>query len=72
MLKELRNFISSEKEKISNSVCSKIKEDDQKGLSQVIGRRYGFIWEEIVKIIFKHDNEVILKGKVFYKDFVEK
>ena len=72
MLNELKDFISSEKVKISNSICSKIKKDDQKGLSQVIGRRYGFIWEEIVKIIFKYDDKVVLRGKVFYRDFVEK
>lgn len=65
-------FTNNEKKKIELSVMNKIAEDDSKGISQMIGRRYGFIWEEIVKIIFNHSDNIQLGDKIYYKDYVEK
>ena len=38
----------------------------------MIGRRYGYIWENIVYIVLKNDANSNLKGKVYYSDFVKK
>lgn len=69
---ELIEFTNNEKKKIELSVMTRITEDDSKGISQMIGRRYGYIWEEVVKIIFKHTDKIKLQEKIYYKDYVEK
>lgn len=69
---ELNLFIEPEKNKIKESIENKIRINDQKGISQMIGRRYGFIWENIVRITLANDDRIKLKDKVFYKDFVKK
>jgi len=69
---ELNLFIEQEKNKIRESIKNKINKNDSKGISQMIGRRYGFIWEKIVCITLANDNNILLKGKVYYNDFVKK
>ena len=69
---ELSLFIEPEKNKIKESIENKISINDQKGISQMIGRRYGFIWENIVYITLANDDSINLQGKVYYKDFVKK
>jgi len=71
LLKELEQFLEQEKIKIKNSVEEHIKNDDHSGLAQMIGRRYGFIWERIVNIILENATNVNLEAKVFYQDFVK-
>lgn len=71
MLEELEQFLEQEKIKIKNSVEEHIKNDNHSGLAQMIGRRYGFIWEKIVSIILENTSNVNLEAKVFYQDFVK-
>ena len=47
---ELNLFIEQEKKKLRKSIEEKITLNNHKGISQIIGRRYGFIWENIVSI----------------------
>lgn len=68
--KDLNKYIKSEKNKIKKSIDEKISSKKQHGYSQTIGRNYGKIWENIVKIVLKNDNNIELKNKIYYKDYV--
>lgn len=69
--KELELFMIEEKEKIKSSVKEHIENDNHSGLAQMIGRRYGYIWERIVSIILNNTENVNLEAKIFYQDFVK-
>lgn len=68
---ELKKFIDGEKEKINESVQGYVASDNSKGISQMIGRRFGYIWEQITIIVLKNDEDLILKGRIYYNDFVK-
>jgi hypothetical protein len=40
--------------KIADSVKERCDKDSHVGMSQMIGRRYGFFWEEMVKSVYEH------------------
>ena len=67
---ELKEFINNEKIKIDVSIHIYIKENNQRGLSQMIGRRYGYIWENITSIILKNDSEINLTGNIYYNEYL--
>lgn len=71
LLEELETFIEKEKIKIKESVKEHIDNNNHSGLAQMIGRRYGHIWEKIVSIILKNTNSINYNSKIFYYDFVK-
>ena len=70
--KNLKSILDKEILKIKSSVEGYIKEDKSKGISQMIGRRYGHMWQIMVIEVFKHSKKVELGDKVLYKDYVSK
>lgn len=71
LLTELSLFMDDEKRKIKDSVKEHIATNNHSGLAQMIGRRYGYIWERIINIILENTNEINLEAKIFYQDFVK-
>lgn len=69
--KMLLDFLNEEKVKIKSSVKIHIENDNHNGLSQMIGRRYGYIWERIINIILENTDNINLNSKIFYQDFVK-
>lgn len=68
---ELLEFLNVEKNKIKTSVREYILSDNHSGIAQMIGRRYGYIWEKVVSIILKNTDTINLEAKIFYQDFVK-
>ena len=68
---ELNLLMEQEKAKLIQSIEEKINLNTHRGISQLIGRRYGDIWEKIVDIILKNSNNIKLKDRVYYKDYLE-
>lgn len=68
--KELKDFINDEKIKIDVSLHKYIDENNQRGLSQMIGRRYGYIWENLTSILLKNDDKINLTGNIYYNEYL--
>lgn len=68
---ELLEFLNIEKNKIKTSVEEYILNDNHSGIAQMIGRRYGYIWEKVVSIILENTDTINLETKIFYQDFVK-
>lgn len=68
----LNRILDEEVCKIKASVEKYISANKSKGISQMIGRRYGYIWERLVIETFKFSEYVKLEDRVLYKDYVEK
>ncbi len=68
--KKLEDFIKDEKIKINTSIHKYVKENNQKGLSQMIGRRYGYIWEKMTSIMLENDTNINLSGKIYYNEYL--
>lgn len=68
----LEEIFKVELKKLKESTEKNIKENSTDGMSQMIGRRYGHLWETLVKEILKFQNKDNIGGKVFYKDYVNK
>jgi len=52
--KKLALLYKKESGKLLSSIKQKCKENDSQGITQTIGRRFGYFWEEMVKHIFLH------------------
>lgn len=68
----LEGIFKVELKKLKESIEKNIVNDSTEGMSQMIGRRYGHLWETLVIETFKFHDKDNLKGKVFYKDYVNK
>lgn len=68
----LKYILDSEVKKIKSSVEGYVKENKSKGISQMIGRRYGHIWQIMTIATFKYSDKFKLKDRVLYKDYVNK
>ncbi len=68
----LKSILDKEVKKIKSSVEGYIKDDKSKGISQMIGRRYGHMWQMMTIEIFKHSEKFKLGDRVLYKDYVNK
>nr|WP_312289484.1 hypothetical protein [Clostridium chromiireducens] len=72
LLEQSLNYILKEEmEKIKNSVKEYILKDSSKGISQMIGRRYGHMWQKLVIQTFNHSKEINVGERILYKDYVE-
>lgn len=58
--------------KIKASVSKYTASDSSRGIAQMIGRRYGYLWEVLVKETLKISKEIKLGDKIFYKKYVDK
>ncbi|GEM_PF-4670100 len=70
--KALDYIYEDELGKLIISVEEYVADNNSRGVSQMIGRRYGNFWERLVKCTYEHSDDVELGDKVFYKDYVEK
>lgn len=70
--KELTELLNREKAKIIESTKGYFESKKVNGIAQMIGRRYGFFWEEIVKKVLECSDVKNLGGKIYYIDFIEK
>lgn len=69
---ELTELLIRERNKIIKSTREYYESNKVNGIPQMIGRRYGFLWEEIVKKVLECSNIKELGGKIYYNDFIEK
>lgn len=58
--------------KLEISVERYINENESKGVSQMKGRRFGDMWERLIKSAFEISKKSIIGDKVFYQDYVDK
>lgn len=66
----LEKIYEEEISKLISSVEGYISENKSQGIAQMIGRRYGCMWERLVKYSFELSETVDLKEKVLHKDYV--
>lgn len=58
--------------KLLISVDEYVADNNSRGVSQMIGRRFGNFWERLVKCTYECSDSVELGEKVFFNDYVEK
>lgn len=69
---QLEYIYEDEMMKLEISVDEYVSNNKSKGVSQMIGRRYGNLWERLVKCTFENSNEASIGDRVYYKDYVNK
>lgn len=63
---------NDEVNKLLISVERYVSQNNSKGVSQMKGRRFGDMWERLIKSAFDASKESTIGEKVFYKDYVDK
>lgn len=61
-----------EMKKLEISVERYAAKNESKGVTQMKGRRFGDMWERLVKSAFECSKKSIIGGKVYYQDYVDK
>lgn len=67
----LQNIYKDEIKKIKHSVKELIESNNSRSIAQKIGRRYGYLWECLLKETVLGCNNSILGEKIFYIEYVE-
>lgn len=68
----LKKIYKEELIKIKESVSRYVESDTNRGIAQMIGRRYGYLWEKMVRETLKISKKIKLGDKVYYKEYVDK
>lgn len=69
---QLGYIYEDEMVKLEISVDEYVSTNKSKGVSQMIGRRYGNLWERLVKCTFENSSSSSIGDRVYYKDYVNK
>lgn len=67
---ELDELLKSEEEKLLSSIKRKEENSEQKGISQIIGRRMGYFWEEACTIVLKNSSTEDLSNVILEIDTI--
>ena len=61
-----------EMDKLVASIERYVSENESKGVSQMKGRRFGDMWERLIKSAFEDTETSEIGEKVYYKDYIDK
>lgn len=67
----LKKILEEEITKIKTSVSGYIKKKSTKGISQMIGRRYGYMWESMAVLVFELTQKEKFGGCVMFQEYID-